>query len=91
MGESIEFGETLLTLAKLSGIINTTKKNKQPTGQEVIKMTGFEFAQQFDTMGEKAIVLVMDALKKAYKMAGLDFDTLTTEEKISAIKNVVKD
>ena len=53
-------------------------------------MTGFEFAQQFDTMGEKAIVLVMDALKKAYKIAGLDFDALTTEEKISAIKNVFK-
>ena len=54
-------------------------------------MTGFEFAQQFDTTSEKVIVLVIDALKKAYNMAGLDFDTLTAEEKMSAIKNVLKD
>lgn len=53
-------------------------------------MTGFEFAQQFDTTGEKVIVLVIDALKKAYNMAGLDFDTLTAEEKMSAIKNALK-
>ena len=53
-------------------------------------MTGFEFAQQFDTTSEKVIVLVIDALKKAYNMVGLDFDTLTAEEKMSAIKNALK-
>lgn len=52
-------------------------------------MTGFEFAQQFNTTSEKVIVLVIDALKKAYNMAGLDFETLTTEEKIAAINKAL--
>jgi hypothetical protein len=56
------------------------KKNKAKR-QEVIKMTGFEFAQQFDTMGEKAIVLVMDALKKHIKWQGWTLTRLQQKKK----------
>ena len=48
-------------------------------------MKGFEFAKQFDTAEEKMIVLFMDAAKTAYNMAGMDFDSLTEQEKIDIV------
>lgn len=48
-------------------------------------MTGFEFAKQFDTIEEKMCVLVLDAMKKAYAMAGMDFDKLSDDEKMKVI------
>ena len=48
-------------------------------------MTGFEFAKQFDTIEEKMIVMFMDAAKTAYKMAGMDFDSLPEQEKMDIV------
>ena len=48
-------------------------------------MTGFEFAKQFNTIGEKMIVLFMDAAKTAYNMAGMDFDSLPEREKMDIV------
>ena len=52
---------------------------------EETKMTGFEFAKQFDTIEEKMIVLFMDAAKTAYNMAGMDFDSLPEQEKMDIV------
>ena len=52
---------------------------------EATKMTGFEFAKQFDTAEEKMIVLFMDAAKTAYNMAGMDFDSLPEQEKMDIV------
>lgn len=48
-------------------------------------MTGFEFAQTFDAIEEKLIVLFVDATNTACKMAGIDFDAMTTEEQQAAV------
>ena len=53
-------------------------------------MNGFEFAQQYSTIEEKMSVLILDAVKTAYNMAGLDFDSLTEEEKLNAINTLIK-
>ena len=52
---------------------------------EATKMTGFEFAKQFDNAEEKMIVLFMDAAKTAYNMAGMDFDSLPDQEKMDIV------
>lgn len=33
-------------------------------------MTGYEYAKQFNTAEEKVCVLILDAIKAAYNMAG---------------------
>lgn len=53
-------------------------------------MTGFEFAQTFDTIEEKLIVLFVDATKTACKMAGIDFDAMTTEEQQAAVLELMR-
>ncbi len=53
-------------------------------------MTGFEFAKQFDTIEEKMIVMFMDAAKTAYKMAGMDFDSLPEQEKMDIVYKMMK-
>ena len=53
-------------------------------------MTGFEFAKQFDTIEKKMIVMFMDAAKTAYKMAGMDFDSLPEQEKMDIIYKTMK-
>ena len=53
-------------------------------------MTGFEFAQQYNTIEEKTAVLILGAIKAAYKMAGRDFDKLTEAEKLRAIDTIIK-
>ena len=53
-------------------------------------MTGFEFAKQYNTIEEKTAVLILDAIKTAYKMAGRDFDKLTEAEKFRAIDTIIK-
>jgi hypothetical protein len=57
---------------------------------EVPTMTGFEFAQTFSTIEEKLIVLFVDATKTACKMAGIDFDNLTTEEQQAAVLELMR-
>ena len=52
-------------------------------------MKGFEFAKRFDTIEEKMIVLFMDAAKTAYKMAGMDFDSLPEQEKIDIVYKMI--
>ena len=56
---------------------------------EATKMTGFEFAKQFDTIDEKMIVLFMDAAKTAYNMAGMDFDSLPDQEKMDIVYKMI--
>lgn len=53
-------------------------------------MEAFEFAQQYNTLEEKTAVLILGAIKMAYNMAGLDFDSLTEEEKLRAIDKLIK-
>lgn len=53
-------------------------------------MTGFEFAQTCNTNEEKMIVLFIDAAKKAYNMAGKDFDTLPANEREEIVFNFMK-
>ena len=53
-------------------------------------MTGFEYLQRFESLEEKTAVLIMDAIKTAYNMAGKDFDSLTEAEKMEAINNLIK-
>ena len=53
-------------------------------------MTGFEFAKKFNTTEEKMIVLFMDAAKTAYKMAGMDFDSLPEQEKMDIVYKMMK-
>ena len=53
-------------------------------------MTGFEFAQTVNTNEEKLIVLFMDAAKKAYNMAGKDFDSLPVEEREAIVFNFME-
>ena len=52
---------------------------------EATTMKGFEFSKQFDTIEEKMIVLFMDAAKTAYNMSGIDFDSLTEQEKMDIV------
>lgn len=53
-------------------------------------MTGFEYAQKAKSIEEKAAVLILDAIKTAYLMAGKDFDKLTEAEKMEAINKIMK-
>ena len=54
-------------------------------------MNGFEFAKSFDSMEEKIlVVLVMDATRAAYRKAGMNFDTLSNEEKQEILLNNLK-
>lgn len=53
-------------------------------------MTGFEFAQTFNTIEEKMIVLFMDAAKKAYAMVGIDFDSLPVEDRVEIVHSFMK-
>lgn len=53
-------------------------------------MNGFEFAKQYNTVEEKVAVLLLDALKAAYNMAGINFDDLSESEKIEAIEKYIK-
>lgn len=53
-------------------------------------MNGFEFAKSFDSMEEKILVLVMDATRAAYRRAGMNFDTLSNEEKQEILLNNLK-
>lgn len=53
-------------------------------------MTGFEFAKQFGTIEKKTIVMFMDAAKTAYKMAGMDFDSLPEQEKMDIVYKMMK-
>lgn len=53
-------------------------------------MTGFEYAQRAKSIEEKATILILDAIKTAYLMAGKDFDKLTEAEKMEAINNLFR-
>ena len=53
-------------------------------------MTGFEFAKTFDTMEEKMLVLFLDAVKTACNMAGIDFDSMSDEEKMNMAYGLMK-
>jgi hypothetical protein len=57
---------------------------------EVIKMTGFEFAKTFATTEEKMIVLFTGVAKKAYAMAGKDFDSLPIEERKEIVLSLMR-
>ena len=52
-------------------------------------MTGFEFAKEHNTIDEKMIVLLMDAAKTAYKMNGIDFDSLPQSERESILTGII--
>ncbi len=52
-------------------------------------MTGFEFAKEYNTIDEKMIVLFMDAAKTAYKMNGIDFDSLPQSERESILTGII--
>lgn len=52
-------------------------------------MTGFEFAKEYNTIDEKMIVLFMDATKMAYKMSGVDFDSLPMSERESILTGII--
>ena len=52
-------------------------------------MNGFEFAKNFRTNEEKMFVLFLDAVKTAYHMAGKDFDSLSQEDKMSAVMELM--
>ena len=52
-------------------------------------MTGYEYAKQFNTTEEKVCVLILDAIKAAYNMAGKNFDNLTESQKMAAIDKIV--
>lgn len=52
-------------------------------------MTGFEFAKEYNTIDEKMIVLFMDATKMAYKMNGIDFDSLPQSERESILAGII--
>lgn len=52
-------------------------------------MMGFEYVKQFDTTEEKVCVLILDAIKAAYNMAGINFDNLTESQKMDAIDKIV--
>ena len=53
-------------------------------------MTGFEFAKTFDTMEEKVLVLFVDAVKAACDMDGIDFDSMSDEEKVNMVYRLMK-
>lgn len=53
-------------------------------------MTGFEYLQNMNSIEEKTAVLILDAIKTAYNMAGKDFDSLTEAEKMEAINKLIK-
>ena len=53
-------------------------------------MTGFEFAKTFDTMEEKMLVIFLDAVKTACNMAGIDFDSMSDEEKMNLAYGLIK-
>lgn len=52
-------------------------------------MTGFEFAKTFDTIEEKLLVLFMDAVKTAYAMQGIDFDSFSADEKKTILFDLI--
>lgn len=52
-------------------------------------MTGFEFAKECNTIDEKMIVLLMDATKTAYKMNGIDFDSLPQSEREDILTEII--
>lgn len=52
-------------------------------------MTGFEFAKEYNTIDEKMIVLFMDAVKTAYKMNGIDFDSLPQSERENILTGII--
>lgn len=52
-------------------------------------MTGFEFAKEYSTIDEKMIVLFMDAAKTAYKMNGVDFDSLPLSEREEILTGII--
>ena len=53
-------------------------------------MTGFEFAKTFDMAEEKMSVLLLDAVKTACNMAGIDFDSMSVEEKMNMVYGLMK-
>lgn len=53
-------------------------------------MTGFEYAQTCKSMDEKILVLLLDATKLAYHMAGMDFDSLPLDEKEAVMMKQVE-
>lgn len=53
-------------------------------------MTGFEYAQTCKSMDEKILVLLLDATKLAYHMAGMDFDSLPPDEKETVMMKQVE-
>lgn len=53
-------------------------------------MTGFEFAKAFDDTEHKVCVLLLDALKAACNMAGIDFDSMNDKEKMNMARNLLK-
>ena len=72
------------------GVVLYSHRGDNPINYlEATKMTGFEFAKQFDTIEEKMIVLFMDAAKTAYNMAGMDFDSLPEQDKIDIVYNMI--
>lgn len=52
-------------------------------------MTGFEFAKEYNSIDEKMIVLFMDATKMAYKMNGIDFDSLPQSERENILTEII--
>ena len=52
-------------------------------------MKGFEFAEQFDTIEVKMIVLFMDAAKTAYNMAGMNFDSRPKQDKMDIVYKMI--
>lgn len=71
-------------------VYNIITVKEMPSGKDEYKMTGFEYSQTVNTIEEKTAVLILDAIKKAYNMAGIDFDSLTEEEKLNAINTIIK-
>lgn len=54
-------------------------------------MTGYEYAKQFNTAEEKVCVLILDAIKAAYNMAGINFDDLAESQKMDAVMKAIKE
>ena len=50
-------------------------------------MKYFDYIQTLETIPEKMAALILAATKEAYKMAGINFDELTENEKLEAVEN----
>ena len=50
-------------------------------------MKYFEYIQTLKTIPEKMAALILAATKEAYKMANINFDELTEDEKLKAVEN----